>query len=146
MISIELFPRGLLLCVESLEHLMPHLVSHELFFFQLLVYHRIFCAFKTINVNVNREQSHRLDASFNGDCVDLSAAILHFLRHDVFKGTRDEEKCPELLGSSFEPGRHVDIWREVRGINFEIRTNSTLNGPSLMYTETHLASEALDFF
>jgi hypothetical protein len=79
MISIKFFPCGHLFRVESLEHFMSHLISHELLFLKFLVVHWIFGALKTVDVYVNREQSHWLNATLDRDSVDLSAAFLHLI-------------------------------------------------------------------
>jgi hypothetical protein len=83
MITIKLFPCGLLLCVESLEHLVSHLVSHLLLFLKFFVVHWVFGTLKAVDVYVNREESHWLDATFDRHSVDLSAAFLHLIGHDI---------------------------------------------------------------
>jgi len=62
------------------------------------------------------------------------------------EGSRNQDGHSVLLGAVLNSGGHVHVWRQVTGVNFEERTDGSLNGPTLMQTEAHLHAETRDSF
>lgn len=77
-------------------------------------------------------------AAFDGDDVDLSHVGLSLLRENVKELARDEERDTELLRGSLEPGSHVDVRRQIGGVDLVEGTNGTFDGPANVEAKSHL--------
>lgn len=131
-------PGSSLSCIYLLGKVLLLTITEFLFFLEIHTCKSITFFLHMIKVNIDCEKSHRLDATLHGNSINFSTEQFYFLCKDIMHRSRYQDSYTILLSSSLESGSHIDIWRKIRGINLEHRTDGTFNGPALMDAKTHL--------
>mmetsp|Transcript_43821 Transcript_43821/g.76977 ORF Transcript_43821/g.76977 Transcript_43821/m.76977 type:complete len:253 (-) Transcript_43821:2015-2773(-) len=70
--------------------------------------------------------------------VNKTAKHTNILAAEVYHKVRDENPNTKLNCGSLKPRGHIDVRRQVRGIDLELAANGTLNGPATVEPKAHL--------